>query len=130
MSNRKPYRREMRRSWWLDKTYYLLYMLREATVVPLAIFTIFLTIGLAALVKGEASWQTWLNFMANPIVIVINIFALIASFYHAYTFFDMMTTVMPIKLKGKTLDKRIYLLLQWGAALGATVIMLAIALWC
>ena len=35
MSNRKPYVREVKRTWWKNHPFYRFYMLREATVLPL-----------------------------------------------------------------------------------------------
>lgn len=90
MSNRKPYVREIKRTWWKSHPFYRFYMLREATVLPLILFTLFLTFGLGALVKGPEAWQTWLAFMANPLVVAINIVALAGSLLHAQTFFSMM----------------------------------------
>lgn len=86
MSNRKPYVREMKRTWWSNHPFYRLYMLREATVLPLILFTLFIMFGLGSLVKGPQAWESWLSFMANPLVIAINIVALAGSLFHAHTF--------------------------------------------
>ena len=126
MSNRKPYVREMSRTWWKDSSFYRFYMLREATVLPLIFFTICLTFGLGCLVKGPEAWQGWLNFMANPIVIILNILALAGSLFHAQTFFSMMPQVVPIRIKGKKLDKRIIVLAQWAVVAVITAIVLAL----
>lgn len=126
MSNRKPYVREMKRTWWTDSSFYRLYMIREATVLPLVFFTVCLTFGLGSLVRGEGSWNTWLHFMSNPIVIFINILALLGSLYHAYTYFKMMPQVMPIQIKGKPVDKKLIILGQWVVVAIITVIGLAL----
>ncbi|NGO00400.1 fumarate reductase subunit FrdC [Grimontia sp. S25] len=115
MSNRKPYVREMKRTWWKDHPFYRMYMVREATVLPLIFFTLCLTFGLGSLVVGEAAWNGWLSFMANPVVIAINIVALAGSLFHAQTFFSMMPQVMPIRIGGKLLDKKVIVLTQWAA---------------
>ncbi|ELO4021290.1 fumarate reductase subunit FrdC [Vibrio fluvialis] len=124
MSNRKPYVREVKRTWWKDHPFYRFYMVREATVLPLILFTLFLTVGLGALVKGPEAWDSWLAFMANPIVIAINIVALAGSLFHAQTFFNMMPQVVPIRLNGKLLDKKIIVLTQWAAVAFISLILL------
>lgn len=124
MRNRKPYVREVKRTWWKDHPFYRFYMVREATVLPLILFTLFLTVGLGALVKGPEAWDSWLAFMANPIVIAINIVALAGSLFHAQTFFSMMPQVVPIRLKGKLLDKKIIVLTQWAAVAFISLIVL------
>ncbi|MCG7499002.1 fumarate reductase subunit FrdC [Vibrio sp. Of7-15] len=126
MSNRKPYVREMTRTWWKDHPFYRFYMVREATVLPLILFTLFLTIGLGSLVKGPEAWASWLDFMANPVVVAINIVALLGSLFHAQTFFTMMPQVMPIRIKGKTLDKKIVVLTQWAAVAAISLIVLIV----
>ncbi|MFY3325644.1 fumarate reductase subunit FrdC [Vibrio fluvialis] len=124
MRNRKPYVREVKRTWWKDHPFYRFYMVREATVLPLILFTLFLTVGLGALVKGPEAWDSWLAFMANPIVIAINIVALAGSLFHAQTFFSMMPQVVPIRLNGKLLDKKIIVLTQWLAVAFISLIVL------
>ncbi|MBV7298977.1 fumarate reductase subunit FrdC [Enterovibrio paralichthyis] len=124
MSNRKPYVREMKRTWWKDHPFYRMYMLREATVLPLIFFTLCLTFGLGSLVVGEAAWNGWLSFMANPVVIAINIVALAGSLFHAQTFFSMMPQVMPIRIGGKLLDKKIIVLAQWAAVAAISAVIL------
>ncbi|WP_064601673.1 fumarate reductase subunit FrdC [Photobacterium sp. J15] len=126
MSNRKPYVREMKRTWWKDHPFYRFYMVREATVLPLIFFTICLTFGLGCLVKGPEAWQSWLDFMANPVVLILNILALAGSLFHAQTFFSMMPQVMPIRIKGKTLDKKIIVLGQWAAVAAITLFVLVL----
>lgn len=126
MSNRKPYVREIKRTWWKSHPFYRFYMLREATVLPLILFTLFLTFGLGALVKGPEAWQTWLAFMANPLVVAINIVALAGSLLHAQTFFSMMPQVMPLRLGGKLVDKKIIVLAQWAAVALISLIVLVV----
>ncbi|WP_154124656.1 fumarate reductase subunit FrdC [Grimontia hollisae] len=124
MSNRKPYVREMKRTWWKDHPFYRMYMLREATVLPLIFFTLCLTFGLGSLVLGEAAWNSWLSFMANPVAIAINIVALAGSLFHAQTFFSMMPQVMPIRIGGKLLDKKVVVLAQWAAVAVISAVIL------
>ena len=126
MSNRKPYVREMTRTWWKDDPFYRFYMVREATILPLIFFTICLTFGLGCLVKGPEAWAGWLSFMSNPIVVVLNILALLGSLFHAQTFFSMMPQVVPIKIKGKKLDKKIIVLAQWAAVAAISLFVLVL----
>ncbi len=126
MSNRKPYVREVKRTWWNKLAFYRFYMLREATVLPLILFTLFLTIGLGCLVKGPQAWYEWLEFMANPVVIAINVVALAGSLLHAHTFFGMMPQVVPMRLKGKLIDKKIIVLSQWVAVAVISALVLII----
>lgn len=124
MSNRKPYIRETKRTWWQGHPFYQYYMVREATVLPLILFTLFLTIGLGSLVKGPESWQHWLQFMQNPVVIIINCIALAGSLFHAFTYFKMMPQVVPIRIKGKLVSSKLIIATQWGIVAVISLIVL------
>ncbi|KKO48610.1 fumarate reductase [Arsukibacterium sp. MJ3] len=90
------YKPVMSRHWWLQHRYFQLYMLREATVLPLLFFIICLLYGLFSLSQGEVQWQSWLTFMATPWVVLLNLLAFSASLYHAKTFFELFPRVMPL----------------------------------
>ncbi|WP_333606604.1 fumarate reductase subunit C [Arsukibacterium sp.] len=91
-----PYQPVMPRNWWLQHRYFRLYMLREATVLPLLFFIGCLLYGLYCLGQGEVQWQHWLAFMAQPWVVLCNLLAFAASLFHAKTFFELFPRVMPI----------------------------------
>jgi fumarate reductase subunit C len=126
MSNRKPYVREMNATWWQKSNFYRMYMLREATVLPIIFFTLCLTFGLGSLVKGADSWEAWLSFMANPVVVAINVVALAGSLFHAHTFFNMFPQVMPLRLNGKPVDTKVIVLGQWAVVAAISLIVLII----
>lgn len=95
-SARKPYRHELTRWWWLKQRYYRLYMLREATVLPLLFFLACLLYGLYCLTQGAAHWQSFQLFMQQGWVIALNLLAFAASLFHAKTFFALFPRVMPL----------------------------------
>jgi fumarate reductase subunit C len=99
-----PYQPVMPRHWYLQHRFFKLYMLREATVLPLLFFIGCLLYGLYCLGlgpgQGEAAWQSWLAFMARPWVVGLNLLAFIASLFHAKTFFELFPRVMPLAPAG------------------------------
>lgn len=112
------YRPPLSRTWWLKNPAFKAYMLREATVLPLAFFLACLTFGVAALIKGEAAFAGWLTTMQNPLVILINLLALAASLYHAATFFVLFPRVMPLRVAGKQIPSNVIVLGQWLGVAG------------
>lgn len=126
MSHRNPYVRPMTRNWWQSHPFYRFYMLREATVLPLVLFTLFLTYGLGALVTGSEAWQGWLDLMAHPVIVAVNLVALAGSLLHATTFFKLMPQVMPIRLKGKVIKKELVIAAQWAAVAVISLIVLIV----
>ncbi len=118
------YQPGMPRHWYLQHRYFRLYMLREATVLPLLFFIGCLLYGLYCLSLGEVQWQHWLAFMAQPWVVVLNLLAFLASLFHAKTFFELFPRVMPLAPAGLMIAS------QWLATLlVATGLVLLLGGW-
>ncbi|MDP4527789.1 fumarate reductase subunit C [Alkalimonas delamerensis] len=122
--SRKPYQSPMPASWWLKHPAYRFYMLREATVLPLLFFVASLLYGLYALGQGENSWLQYLSWLQQPWVIALNSLALVASLFHAWTFFVLFPQVMPLRLGSCTLPACLMVSAQW-----AGVLLVILALW-
>ena len=120
-SARKPYKPDLSRSWWLKHNYYRLYMLREATVLPLLFFLGCLLYGLYCLTQGAAHWQNFQLFMQQGWVIALNSLALLASLYHATTFFALFPRVMPLA------PPLLMVAGQWLASLAVIIALLWLA---
>nr|WP_298374977.1 fumarate reductase subunit C [uncultured Halomonas sp.] len=117
MAKHVGYFPELKRNWWLKNRYFMAYMVREATVLPLVFFIACLLAGLYSLLLGPGSWQGWLHFMQNPITIAINLLALGASLFHAATFFTLFPRVMPLSVGGKAIPAKWIILGQWFGVL-------------
>lgn len=104
----------LKRTWWLKHRFFKLYMLREATVLPLVFFTLCLLAGMVALLQGADSWQGWVAFMGSPIVLALNLLALVASLFHAATFFVLFPRVMPLRIAGHRLPDNMIVAGQWA----------------
>ncbi len=85
LSAAKPYHSGLSAFWWLKHRYYLLYMLREATVLPLLFFLGCLMYGLYSLSQSEQHWLGFVAFMQQGWVIALNLLAFVASLFHAKT---------------------------------------------
>lgn len=116
---------ELKRDWWLKHPYFKRYMAREATVLPLVFFLACLLAGLYSLLQGADSWQGWLQFMKNPLVMAANALALGASLFHAWTFFQLFPRVMPLRAGGRAVPPSAIVLGQW---LGVAAVM-GLAAW-
>lgn len=118
---RKPYHSRMTRGWWLQQRYYRLYMLREATVLPLLFFLGCLLYGLYSLQHSEMQWLSFTHFMQQGWVIALNSLALLASLYHATTFFALFPRVMPLA------PPLLMVAGQWLASLAVIIALLWLA---
>jgi len=52
--------------------------------------------GLYSLGQGPLQWLHWLEFMAKPWVIGLNVLTVAASLFHAKTFFELFPRVIPL----------------------------------
>ncbi|VTU07577.1 fumarate reductase subunit FrdC [Actinobacillus porcinus] len=92
-SKRKKYVREITPTWWKSWDFYKFYMLREATALPTVWFCLVLLKGVFAL--GSNTFETgFVEFLQNPIVVILNLISLAALLLHAFTLFNMTGEVM------------------------------------
>jgi fumarate reductase subunit C len=127
MESQKGYKPELTGTWWLKHSFFKRYMLREATVLPLVFFLSFMVAGVFSLSSGEL-FHKWQVFMAQPLVVSINILALLAALYHAFTFFKLFPRVMPIRLGEKLVPASLMIIGQWLAVVAVTVGFIALFL--
>ena len=126
----KTYKPKMAKDWFMKNQFYKLYMVREASVIFMAIYCFNWLVGLYCLKQGEASWNNWMAFQQNGFVMIFALFSAIISAYHTYTWFDIAPRAMPpifigdTKVKGKTIT-----LIQWASCAVAAVILLLLLTW-
>jgi fumarate reductase subunit C len=73
--------------WWLKKKNYLLYMIRELT----AVFAALWVVGFLAMLPRL---KTDPSVMRSPLWIAFSVLALLFVLYHAFTWFNLMGTVL------------------------------------
>jgi fumarate reductase subunit C len=84
-------------TWWLNKRNYLLFMLRELTVVFIAAFLVLYLVQLSHLAKGPESYAAFLRQRSSFGWILFHILALIAALYHSITWFNLLPQVMVVR---------------------------------
>ena len=94
---REPYRRPMSPTWWLNKRNYLLFMLRELTVIFIAAFLVLYFVQLARLAQGAEAYAAFLKQRSSFGWILFHILALIAALYHSITWFNLLPQVMVVR---------------------------------
>ncbi|WP_419537121.1 hypothetical protein [Endozoicomonas sp.] len=123
--SRRPYVRPMKRTWYMDHPFYRHYMVRESSCVFDGLYAINLFVGLVQLVKGEAAWNSWLAFQANPLMILFTVVTLGLTIYHAVTYFDMTPRVLPQQIRKMVKDSVVNKLMYVGLAVVSAIILAA-----
>lgn len=121
------YRREMKRTWWTATPFYRLYMLREATAIFTLLYSINLIFGLSALIKGKASFLTWVSVQSHPFMVIFAIASFLMVGYHCYTWFDATPKVMPLQRGDKKVPAKQIVLGHWAAAIVLAIVVLVLA---
>jgi len=93
----KPYNRPISASWWLSKSSYLLFMLRELTSIFVWAFLIYYLVQLSHLAKGTEKYTAFLERHASFGWILFAVLALVAALYHSITWFNLTPKVLVVR---------------------------------
>ena len=109
-SYRKPYVQPVKANWWTDRAFYIAYMLREGTSVValwVALELIYFVL-LAVLIPQSLVASVYVAaFIKSPIVIILNIIALVSVLYHALTWYNLMPKAVRMFLTNKPTDTKL-----------------------
>lgn len=111
----RAYRPPVSRYWWAKRRSYLLFMLREISCVFVAWFVVYLLLLVHAIGAGRDSYLRFLDWSANPVVVALNIVALIFVLLHAVTWFGLAPTAIVLHIRGRRVPARAVLLGHYAA---------------
>jgi fumarate reductase subunit C len=127
-TKRKPYVQPMPSNWWKRLGFYRFYMLREGTSVPAVWFSIVLLVGLFSLKGGPESWENFVGFLRNPIVVILNLVALAAAALHTKTWFGLAPKAANIIVKDEKMGPEPVIKGLWVVTAVVSVVILLVAL--
>ncbi|EET9095492.1 fumarate reductase subunit FrdC [Escherichia coli] len=128
-TKRKPYVRPMTSTWWKKLPFYRCYMLREGTAVPAVWFSIELIFGLFALKNGPEAWAGFVDFLQNPVIVIINLITLAAALLHTKTWFELAPKAANIIVKDEKMGPEPIIKSLWAVTVVATIVILFVALY-
>jgi fumarate reductase subunit C len=129
MPQAKTYVRPMQ-GWWRKNPYYVRYMIREASSVFLAIYSLILLVGLWRLTQGAAVWEGWLGALTSPVSILFHWLALLTVGYHAYTWWKVAPKTAPdLRIGGRAVPECVITGGGWMATVGASILIYVIVRW-
>lgn len=95
----KPFVREVPpTTWYFRHPRYMRYMAREVTCIFVGAYCVLLVIGLQRLAAGQSSYDAFLQALRSPVSILFHLLALLASVYHAATWFNASQKAMPVQI--------------------------------
>ena len=123
---RKPYVTKQPNNWYLKTPYYKKYMLRELTCIPVMLAALNFFWCIAALASSPDAWATWINFQQNPIVVILNLIAVVAALFNTVEWFKAMPKAMPIQVGEKFVEDKKMIAGSWVAFAVVSIIVLAV----
>jgi fumarate reductase subunit C len=112
----------MPRGWWLRQRHYFLYIVREFTAVPLALWLLWLLYEIQRASTGPKGYYA----PSSPAFVVFSVIVLGFALYHSYTFLSLAGVIINIKLLDKPIPSRVIVLSQFAAWLVASVVIAAV----
>jgi fumarate reductase subunit C len=111
----RAYRQPVDRYWWAKRRSYLLFMLREISCVFVAWTVVFLLLLVHAIGGGQDSYVRFLDWSANPLVVSLNVIALIFLLLHAVTWFSLAPRAIVPHIRGRRVPARAVLAGHYAA---------------
>lgn len=91
--------------WWLGRWPYLKFILRELSSVFVAWFVVFFLLLVAAVGRGDAAYQRFLEWAGHPVVVAVNVIGLAFVVFHAVTWFNLAPQAMAVRFRGRRVGK-------------------------
>ncbi|PIE37146.1 MAG: fumarate reductase subunit C [Gammaproteobacteria bacterium] len=120
---RKPYQPKQPRNWWLKHPAYRFYMLREATALPLMLYTLLLICGIFALGRGEAAFGDWVAALRSPWFVLFHLVVGAALLLHIVSWFALVPKILVLRARGFEVPGGLLKAAHWGGAITCTVLI-------
>lgn len=87
--------------WWLERGSYRAFILRELSSVFIAWFVVYLLLLVRAVAQGAESYRSFVEWSAGPIVLTLNVVALLFVVFHAITWFNLAPQAIAVRVRGQ-----------------------------
>lgn len=87
--------------WWLERTSYFAFILRELSSVFVAWSVVFLLMLVRAVSQGEPAYREFLSWASGPGIVLLNVITFLFVMYHAITWFNLAPQALVVHMGGK-----------------------------
>jgi fumarate reductase subunit C len=120
-----PYRQPF--GWWLKRRGYVMYMLREATALPIALWMALLLVEFYRARQGAAAYQP--VFARSAPFVALSLICLAAALWHAYTFLSLAGMIIRIPRGDGEVPARAIVGAMFSLLLVASVVVGGLLIW-
>jgi fumarate reductase subunit C len=108
--------------WWLRNRHYFLYVVREFTALPMALWLLWLLFEIKSAGAGPAGYQP----PRSTAFVVFSVICLAFSVYHSYTFLKLAGVIMHLKVLDKPVPSRVIVLTMFSLWAIASIVIGAV----
>jgi len=112
-------------NWWTRNRHYFLYIVREFTVVPIALWLLWLLVEIQRAGGGPAHYSPH----GSPAFVVFSVITLLFSLYHSYTFLTLAGVIIHVKVLDRPLPSQLIVLAQFALWAAASVVVGFVLIW-
>ena len=114
----RVFKPQMARGWWLRQRHYFLYIVREFTALPLALWLLWFLVEIQRASNGPKGYYPH----SSPGFVVFSVIVLGFALYHSYTFLSLAGVIIHIK----GVPSRLIVMSQFGLWFVASVVIAAV----
>jgi len=126
-SYRNPHCAKMDTKWWRKITHYTFYIMRESTAFFMIWVSIVLMYGVVCAHTndvGQDEFYRFIFFLQHPIVVVINVLALLAALLHTVTWFNLAPKATNVVIAAKKPPSFMFVASLWIITLAVSICLL------
>ena len=112
-------------NWWLRNRHYFLYIAREFTVVPIALWLLWLLVEIKRAGDGPAHYAPH----GSRAFVAFSVITLLFALYHSYTFLSLAGVIIHVKVLDRPVPSRLIVLAQFALWAAASVVVGFVLIW-
>jgi fumarate reductase subunit C len=118
----RVYRRPMQAGWWTRNRHYFLYVVREFTSLPLALWLIWFLVEVQRAQRGPSGYSPH----SSNAFVVFSVICLVFALYHSVTFLSLAGSILRFKLFDKPVPSRLVVVSQFAIWAVASAVIAAV----
>jgi fumarate reductase subunit C len=115
----REFKWRMPADWWTRNRHYFLYVVREFTALPLAIWLLWLLVEIKQAGDGKAHYSP----PSSTAFVIFSIIVLLFALYHSVTFLSLSGLIIRVKLFDRPVPPRFITLAMFGLWAAASVVI-------
>jgi fumarate reductase subunit C len=115
MTDERFYRPRVSTWWWTRKRTYFVFAMRELSSIFIAWFVVYLLLLLHAVDRGAKAYHDFLDWASSPLVVALNVVALLFVVLHVVTWFNLTPQAMAVRVRGRAVPASLVIASQYAA---------------